>query len=62
MKGSDGIEVRAKRGQAFGFDGRFVHVGVVEVGNFAAVGTGGRVGLGRFINQARRAFTAQIRE
>src|SRR5580658_9179091 len=38
-EGSDGVELWAERSEAFGFNGGLVHVGVVEVGNFARNGT-----------------------
>ena len=60
--GGNRFEVRAKRGEALGFDGGFVHVGVVEVGDFANVGTGRGIGFGRFFNQAGGTLVAQVRE
>ena len=38
LDGGDGVEMRLERGEAVGFDGGLVHVGVVEVGDLALVG------------------------
>ena len=37
-----------------------VHVGVIEVGNLAGIGTGRRVGLGCFFNQASHTLAGQV--
>src|SRR5208282_2309766 len=58
--GGNGIELWAERSKAFGFDGRLVHVRVIEVGNLAGIGTGGGVGLGCFFNQASDTLAGQV--
>ncbi len=60
--GGDGFQVRAQRGEAFGFDGRFVHVRVIEVGDLSDGGTGRRIGLGGFFDQAGGPLVAQVGE
>src|ERR1700688_4943215 len=62
VDGGNGFEVRPKRGEAFGFDAGLVHVRVVEIGDFAGVGTGRRIGFGRFFNQSDSTFVAQVGE
>ena len=56
----NGVEVRPQRSDAFGFDGDFVHEGEVEVGNFASIGTGRRVGFGCFFDEPSDTLLAQI--
>src|SRR5580658_10938307 len=58
--GSDCVELWAKRSETFGFDGRLVHVGVVEVGNLAGIGTRSAIGLGCFFNQASDTLAGQV--
>ena len=60
MDGSDCVEVWAERSEAFGFDGRLVHVGVIEVGNLAGIGTRSAIGLGCFFNQASDTLAGQV--
>src|SRR5208282_2767136 len=54
------VEVRAERSEAFGFDGDSVHVGVVDVGNFAGIGTSSRIGLGCCFDQASDTLADQV--
>jgi hypothetical protein len=58
--GGNGAEMWAKRSEAFGFDGGLVHVGVVQVGNFAGIGTSRRVGFGCFFDEPSDTLLAQI--
>src|SRR5208282_4779898 len=46
--------------EAFGFDGDPVHVGVVEVHNFAGIGTNSRIGLGCCFDQASDTLADQV--
>jgi hypothetical protein len=57
---SNGVEVWAERSEAFGFDGDSVHVGVVDVGNFAGIGTSSRIGLGCCFDQASDTLADQV--
>jgi hypothetical protein len=54
---SRSVEYRSK---PFGFDGGLVHVGVVEVGNFAGIGTRRRVGIGCFFDEPSDTLLTQI--
>src|ERR1700722_8898850 len=56
----DRVELRAERSEAFGFDGGLVHVGVVQVSNFACVGAGRSIGLGGLFDQAGGMLAAQV--
>ena len=58
--GSNGVELWAEGSEAFGFDGGLVHEGMVEVGNFAGIGAGRRVGFGCFFNEPSDTLLAQI--
>jgi len=60
VDGGDSVEVWAERSEAFGFDGRLVHVGVIEVGNLAGIGTRSAIGLGCFFNQASDTLAGQV--
>jgi hypothetical protein len=62
MDGSYRFQVRAERGEAFRFDGGLVHVGVVEVSNFAGARACGRVGLGDLLDQVGCALIAEVRK
>jgi hypothetical protein len=49
--GGNGFEVGSERSEALGFDPAFVHERVVEIGDFARIGTGGSIGLGSLFDQ-----------
>jgi hypothetical protein len=57
--GSNGVEVWAQGSEAFGFDGGLVHVGVVEVSNFAGIGPGRRVGFASFFDEPSDTLLAE---
>jgi len=60
--GSDGVELWAERSEAFGLDGGLVHIGVIEVGNFAGIRTSRRVGFGCFFDEPSDTLLAQIEQ
>ena len=62
VDGGDGGEVGLEGGEAVGFDGGLVHVGVVEVGDLALVGAGGGVGFGCVVDDAGDLFEAAVGE
>jgi hypothetical protein len=59
VDGGDGVEVRLERGEAVGFDGGLIHVGVVEVGDLALVRAWGRVGFGGVLDDAGGLLEAE---
>src|SRR5581483_10769051 len=58
----DGIEMWAKRREPFGFDSRFIHVRVVEIGNFLRARSCRTACLGGLFNQGGSTLVAQISE
>ena len=62
VDGGDGVEEGLDGSEAVGFDGRLVHVGVVEVGDAAVVGVGGGVGLCCFFDDGGYALVGAIDE
>jgi hypothetical protein len=62
VDGCDFGQMRLERGEPVGFDGRFVHVGAVEVGDLAFVGAGSGVGLCGIFDDAGGLFEAEIGE
>ena len=62
VDGLDESQVWLESGHAVGFYGGFVHVGVVEVGDFALVGACGCVGLCSIVDDAGDLFEASVDE
>ena len=62
VDGGDFGEVRLERGEAMGFDGGLVHIGVIEVGDLALIGTCRGVGLGGICDDAGGLFEAEVGE
>ena len=62
VDGGDRFEMRVEGGEAMGFDGGFVHVGVVEVGDLALIGACGGVGFGGISRSCWRPLEAEVGE
>ena len=49
--GREGVQLRLKRSDPFGFDGAFIHETRIKIADFAGVRRGCFSGLGRVLNQ-----------
>ena len=58
--GRNRVKMRLQRRQPFGFNARFIHVSVVEIGDLATVRACRRFRLGGLFNDRGRALVRQV--